>query len=211
MSNIKKSEASLTGYINNVKELVGESVTNHTFSIGYSIPTVEQGKYENVFVSAKTIKGISVEGLEGKLCQFTGYITAHNYKTKEGKEKSQTDFMVREVSLLEDPKKGINKYVISGYPVNLKTLSNGATAGSLSFKVKTKEGVEEFTYIPFIAKKGIELTKGLTTIEGFISGDKYKTKDGKTQSNLKFFIMKAELVPQLENNKENKKPKDPER
>lgn len=203
---IKRSEASLTGYMNNVKELTGESVTNHTFSIGYSIQTAEPGKYENVFVSAKTTKGISVDGLEGKLCQFKGFITAHNYKTKEGKDKSQTDFVVQEVSLLEDPKKGINKYVISGYPVNLKKLSNGATAGSLSFKVKNKEGVEEFTYIPFIAKKGIELTKSLTTIEGFITGDKYKTKDGKDQTNLKFFIMKAELVPELD-----KKNKDPER
>jgi len=187
---MKKSVAEISGFVNNLKPL-GE---NAAFSIAYSVQNAE-GKFDTIWVNARSVKGVSLEGTDKKLCQFKGFLVPHVYE-KDGKDISSMEFVVQEVSVLENAKDGKNKFVVSGYTANLKELKNGSIVGSLSTKVKDKDGKEHLGFIPFIAKKGLEFSaKTLVTAEGFFSGDAYKSKDGKDKTSPKLFIMKSEVVP----------------
>jgi len=174
-----KNSFVLSGFANNLVEIGA----NIGFNIAYSVK--KDGEYKNVWVSARTTKGLKVED-KGRYT-FEGFISGDSW-VSEDKDKSKPVLVITKATKLEKGETSKNEYVFTGKPVQIKELDGGNTVGSVLYKTTNAEKVEKSVFYSFIAQKGVKVPEEELEFKGFFTGDIFEDKDGKSKNRTKLFV-----------------------
>jgi len=174
----------LTGYLNNVKE-IGEKTKVANFS--YSIKTKEK-EFKNVFIEVYFSKNLDIDNKQKYIIK--GFFVGDVWNDKEtGKEKNILKIRINSLEPLKEKKDYRNNFEITASVSNIKQISDAITVFRLSYPIKLKDQTIKYIYVDALISNNEDIeNRTKYNFKGFFTGKVWiDKKTGKERKKVQLF------------------------